>query len=133
LPADEQRKKRAELEETARQLERVNQELRDSSEHLKRADRLAAIGNLSAGLAHEIRNPLASIEGATGILESGQVGEEQEREFLGIIKKELILWAFRKSNWNQTRAAALLDLSRKTFIYRMEKHRIPKENPAATC
>ncbi|MGD0309090.1 MAG: ATP-binding protein [Acidobacteriota bacterium] len=88
LLADEQRKKRAELEETARQLEKANQELRDSSEHLKRADRLAAIGNLSAGLAHEIRNPLASIEGAAGILESGQVGEEQEREFLGIIKKE---------------------------------------------
>jgi len=48
------------------------------------------------------------------------------------IERELILWALRKSNWNQTRAAALLDLSRKTFIYRMEKHRIPKENPTAS-
>jgi len=88
LLADEQRKKRAELEETARQLGQANRDLRESSEHLQRADRLAAVGNLSAGLAHEIRNPLASIEGAAGILEHGDVQEEQRREFLGIIKKE---------------------------------------------
>ncbi len=40
------------------------------------------------------------------------------------IEKELILWALKKSEWNQTHAAALLDLSRKTFLYRMEKHGI---------
>jgi DNA-binding NtrC family response regulator len=50
---------------------------------------------------------------------------------LEAIEKELVLWALRKSNWNQTRAAALLDLSRKTFIYRMEKHGIQKEEPGA--
>jgi two-component system sensor histidine kinase HydH len=88
LLADEQREKQRELEETAGQLARVNQELRDSFEHMKRADRLAAIGNLSAGLAHEIRNPLASIEGAAGILEGGQITEDQRLEFLGIIKRE---------------------------------------------
>ena len=88
LLADEQREKQRELEETAGQLARVNQELRDSFERMKRADRLAAIGNLSAGLAHEIRNPLASIEGAAGILEGGQITEDQRLEFLGIIKKE---------------------------------------------
>ena len=88
LLADEQREKQRKLGETARQLERVNAELRDSFEHLKRADRMAAVGNLSAGLAHEIRNPLASIEGAAGILESGQISEGQRLEFLGIIKKE---------------------------------------------
>jgi two-component system, NtrC family, sensor histidine kinase HydH len=88
LLADEQRKKRAELEAAARQLERANEDLKESFEHLKRADRLAAIGNLSAGLAHEVRNPLASIEGAAGILERGKIDEEQRLEFLGIIKKE---------------------------------------------
>jgi signal transduction histidine kinase len=88
LLAEEQRAKRAKLEEYAVELERVNRELRESFEQLKRADRLAAVGNLAAGLAHEIRNPLASIEGAAGILERGPVSEERRREFLGIIKKE---------------------------------------------
>jgi DNA-binding NtrC family response regulator len=45
------------------------------------------------------------------------------------IEKELILWALKKTQWNQTHAAALLDISRKTFLYRMEKHGIPKEQP----
>ena len=49
---------------------------------------------------------------------------------LEAIEKELILWALKKADWNQTRAAALLDLSRKTLIYRMEKHGIRRENAA---
>jgi DNA-binding NtrC family response regulator len=65
-------------------------------------------------------------------IESDQIELSPQGVSLEAIEKELILWALRKSNWNQTRAAALLDLSRKTFIYRMERHRIPKENPAAT-
>ncbi len=86
--ADGQRKKQKELEKAAAQLAEANRELRDNFERMKRADRLAAIGNLSAGLAHEIRNPLASIEGSAGILGKGNLTEEQHREFLEIIKKE---------------------------------------------
>jgi two-component system NtrC family response regulator len=48
---------------------------------------------------------------------------------LDALEKELILWALKKSSGNQTRAAELLDLSRKTFIYRMEKHGISKAAP----
>ena len=40
---------------------------------------------------------------------------------LEAIEKELIIMALRKFDWNQTRAAQYLDLSRKTLIYRMEK------------
>jgi two-component system NtrC family response regulator len=43
------------------------------------------------------------------------------------LEKELILRALRKFNWNQTHAARFLDLSRKTLIYRMEKHGIRRE------
>ncbi len=43
------------------------------------------------------------------------------------LEKELILRALRKFNWNQTHAARFLDLSRKTLIYRMEKHEIRRD------
>lgn len=46
---------------------------------------------------------------------------------LEAIEKDLILWALRKAEGNQTRAAALLDISRKTFLYRLEKHGIGKD------
>jgi two-component system response regulator AtoC len=45
---------------------------------------------------------------------------------LEAIEKELILKALHKCDWNQTRAARYLDLSRKTLIYRLEKHKIEK-------
>ena len=43
------------------------------------------------------------------------------------IEKELILMALRKCDWNQSRAAQYLDLSRKTLIYRMEKFGLHRE------
>ncbi|HWW50880.1 MAG TPA: ATP-binding protein [Verrucomicrobiae bacterium] len=49
------------LEETNRQLQRAEAEAR-------RSERLAALGQLSAGLAHEIRNPLAVIKGSAEML-----------------------------------------------------------------
>jgi len=45
---------------------------------------------------------------------------------LEAIEKELILRALHKCDWNQTRTARYLDLSRKTLIYRLEKHKIEK-------
>ncbi len=44
------------------------------------------------------------------------------------IEKELILTALRKCDWNQSRAAQYLDLSRKTLIYRMEKFGLRRED-----
>ena len=45
---------------------------------------------------------------------------------LEAIEKELILRALDRCDWNQTRAARYLDLSRKTLIYRIEKYGIQK-------
>lgn len=49
---------------------------------------------------------------------------------LEAVEKELILKALDKCHWNQTRAARYLDISRKTLLYRIEKHGIqkPQEN-----
>jgi DNA-binding NtrC family response regulator len=46
---------------------------------------------------------------------------------LDAVEKELILRALQRFDWNQTKAAQYLDLTRKTLIYRMEKHGIRKE------
>ncbi|MCB9777579.1 MAG: hypothetical protein H6742_03360 [Alphaproteobacteria bacterium] len=59
----------------------------DAVEHMKEQHRLAALGTMSAGLAHEIRNPLAGIKGAAQFLQ-GDVDESQVREFLSVIVDE---------------------------------------------
>ncbi len=71
------------------ELAALNRDLQNSFEQIKRADRLSAIGELSASLAHEIRNPLASIDGATNLMESDQTPPEMRRASLGIIRKEV--------------------------------------------
>ncbi|MBL8292473.1 MAG: sigma-54-dependent Fis family transcriptional regulator [Bryobacterales bacterium] len=43
------------------------------------------------------------------------------------VERELILKALRKFDWNQSQAARFLDISRKTLIYRMEKHGLSRE------
>jgi len=48
---------------------------------------------------------------------------------LEAVEKELILKALEMNGWNQTHAAKYLDLSRKTLIYRMEKHGIRRNTP----
>jgi len=57
-------------------------------EQLKRADRLAAIGRLSAGLAHEIRNPLAAISGSAQLLGENSHLSAEDRHLLTIMVKE---------------------------------------------
>ena len=49
---------------------------------------------------------------------------------LEAVERDLILAALRKFNWNQSRAAQYLDLSRKTLIYRMEKFGLRREHGA---
>jgi two-component system sensor histidine kinase HydH len=59
---------------------------------MKERDRLAALGSMAAGLAHEVKNPLGAIKGAAQLLEELGVGADggdpQTKEFLGIILEE---------------------------------------------
>jgi signal transduction histidine kinase len=55
---------------------------------LLRQARLAAVGRLSAGLAHEIRNPLASLKGAAEILADDRAPDDPRARMLGIIRTE---------------------------------------------
>jgi signal transduction histidine kinase len=66
-------------------------------QQMKERDRLAALGEMAAGLAHEIRNPLAAIKGAIQLIVPDpaappprpEADPEQTREFLGIILEEV--------------------------------------------
>lgn len=73
---------------TTVELEGVYVELQRNIERLTKAERLSAVAHLSASLAHEIRNPLAGISGAAGILRRGNAKPENFRECLEIIEKE---------------------------------------------
>ena len=86
--SDRDRKQRKEIESTTRRLTEVYQELQRNFEQMKRAERLFAVGQLAAGLAHELRNPLGSVAGAAGILQRNANLEPKLQECVEIIGKE---------------------------------------------
>ena len=93
--SQQERSRREQLEETAKGLEESYRQLQSQSEliirieeQLRRAERLSALGELSAILAHEIRNPLASIRGTAEILMEADTSADSRGEFLGILVKE---------------------------------------------
>jgi two-component system, NtrC family, sensor histidine kinase HydH len=88
VAAEREHRQQRVLERTTAQLTKIYQELQENFENMKRAERLYAVGQLAAGLAHEIRNPLASIAGATGILTRNPDAYEKRAECLSIIEKE---------------------------------------------
>lgn len=63
-------------------------QLKIAEEQLQRADRLAAVGRLASGMAHEIRNPLASISGSVQLLLEGGAVNLDDRRLMGIVVKE---------------------------------------------
>lgn len=73
----------------AESLERANRELQQSQDDLRRAERLSAVGEIAAGLAHEIKSPLAGIKGALEIIEARATDGSPEAEFARIGAKEL--------------------------------------------
>jgi two-component system sensor histidine kinase PilS (NtrC family) len=63
-------------------------ELRRLEQHMHRSERLATVGQLAAGIAHEIRNPLASISGSIQLLKDSPVSEE-DRALMAIVNREV--------------------------------------------
>jgi signal transduction histidine kinase len=88
--SNRERRHRLAAERASEELQLVYRKLRDNVEHVKRAARMSALGHMSAGLAHEIRNPLAGIDGAASILRQQTQNNERSTEFLDIIQKEVL-------------------------------------------
>lgn len=63
-------------------------ELRQMQSQLRQSEKLAAIGQLAAGIAHEIRNPLTGISGSIQLMSQNQQSDE-DKKLMGIVLKEI--------------------------------------------
>lgn len=74
----------------AEELALANRSLRDAEAAIHRSERLAALGQLSAGLAHELRNPMGTIKASAEIL-AGKIPDADPvaRELTGYISSEI--------------------------------------------
>jgi two-component system, NtrC family, sensor histidine kinase HydH len=87
--SDRGRRARERAERTAAELQRAYAELRETFEQLLQVERLTSLGELSAAVVHEVRNPLGSIRGAIEIVEDELAADSSRREFTEIIKREV--------------------------------------------
>lgn len=86
---DRLKQARTRAERNAEQRQRAYEELQQTFEQLLQAEKLASLGELAAGIVHEVRNPLASIKGAVEILEDAKTSSEARHEFANLAKTEV--------------------------------------------
>jgi len=65
------------------------EQIKKMNEHLLRTDRLAAMGTLSAGVAHEVNNPLASISSLIQMLQKNGSANGETAEMLTLISEQI--------------------------------------------
>lgn len=88
--AKSKREEAIKYQRAAEQLAAANQSLQEAEAAVRRSERLAALGQLTAGLAHELRNPMGTMKTSAEML-ARNVGTENEiaREMAGYIKEEV--------------------------------------------
>lgn len=62
--------------------------IKEMEEQIVRSERLAAIGEMAAGVAHEIRNPIASISGSVEMLKEELIGSDRTQPLMNIVLRE---------------------------------------------
>lgn len=94
--SERERREREEYRRTAEELQTAYRKLREQTdlivekeEQLRRAERLSTLGELAAGIAHEIRNPLASIKGTAEILQDPATPQPRRKEFSQLMLDEV--------------------------------------------
>jgi signal transduction histidine kinase len=70
------------------EVERATERLKQAQDRLVRSERLASVGRLAAGLAHEIGNPISALMGLQDLVLSGGLSPEDERDFMQRMRRE---------------------------------------------
>jgi two-component system sensor histidine kinase HydH len=84
--------------------------IKQLEEQLRRSERLASMGSLAAGVAHELRNPLSSIKGFATILAGRAKDDERSQKLAGVMVQEV-------DRLNRV-VSELLDFARPTELHR---------------
>ena len=109
---------REKLRSTVLSLEQANLELKKAQQEIIRAEKLASVGRLSAGIAHEIGNPIGIVIGYLELLKQGDIAEDEKKEYIQRTEEEIerintiirqLLEVSRPSNSGRT-AVAVHDL-----------------------
>ena len=77
------------LRATVASLEAANTELKKAQTEIIRAEKLASVGRLSAGIAHEIGNPIGIVTGYLELLKQTDIAEAERIEYLDRAEKEI--------------------------------------------
>lgn len=72
---------REKLRKTVASLEAANSQLLKTQKEMVRTEKLASVGMLSAGLAHEIGNPIGIVQGYVELLQQSDLGENDKQQF----------------------------------------------------
>ncbi len=77
------------LKKQIKELTRLNRELNQAQQGLIRTEKLASVGRLAAGLAHEVGNPISAILGYVGMMRTEKIPAKQRRDMLMRVEKEV--------------------------------------------
>ncbi|MEY4544060.1 MAG: hypothetical protein RL685_255, partial [Pseudomonadota bacterium] len=77
------------LQKQIERVERTTKELGKAQRELARSERLASVGRLAAGLAHEIGNPIAALIGLADLVLDGGLSAEEQRDFIKRMRGEI--------------------------------------------
>jgi len=77
------------LRSTVNSLETANLELKKAQEEIIRAEKLASVGRLSAGIAHEIGNPIGIVMGYLDLLKQKDIPDTERKEYIHRTEEEI--------------------------------------------